>query len=72
MVWAFTQWSLSLEMLYSPFLLSEFRGCFGVSFAWTLSQGLFDAFYLSLRALRFQELDPCAFPAAPLRNKSEI
>lgn len=60
----------------SQCLLSEFQCCFGVFFARggsrTVSQGLFDAFYLSLVALRFQEHDPCGLAGAALRNKSGI
>lgn len=60
----------------SQFLLSQFQGGFGVFFARggssTVSQGLFDAFYLSVVALRFQEHDACGLAGAPLRNKSGI
>lgn len=60
----------------SLLLLSEFQGGFGVFFARrgsrTVSQGSFDAFYLPVVALRFQEHDPCGLAGAPLRNKSGI
>lgn len=67
---------LETSPVNSQFLSSELQCCFGVFFARggsrMVSMGIFDAFYLSVVALRFREHDPCALAGAPLRNKSGI